>query len=88
MRTRSASAIARSLKICSLLPSATEILYSLDLGNQVVAVTHECDYPPEAQSKPRITENVIDHERLTYLYQGRRFRLTDVSGKVVSALVA
>jgi uncharacterized protein DUF1501 len=30
----------------------------------------------------------IDHERLTYLYQGRRFRLTDVSGKVVSALIA
>jgi uncharacterized protein DUF1501 len=30
----------------------------------------------------------IDHERLTYLYQGRRFRLTDVSGKVVSAVVA
>jgi len=53
------------VKICSLLPSATEILYSLDLGDQVIAVTHECDYPPEAQSKPRITENVIDHERLT-----------------------
>jgi iron complex transport system substrate-binding protein len=53
------------VRICSLLPSATEILYSLDLGDQVVAVTHECDYPPEAQSKPRITENVIDHERLT-----------------------
>jgi iron complex transport system substrate-binding protein len=53
------------VKILSLLPSATEILYSLDLGDQVVAVTHECDYPPEAQSKPRITENVIDHERLT-----------------------
>jgi len=52
-------------KICSLLPSATEILYALDLGDQVVAVTHECDYPPEAQSKPRITDNVIDHERLT-----------------------
>ena len=30
----------------------------------------------------------IDHERLTYMYQGRRFRLTDVSGKVVSALIA
>jgi Protein of unknown function (DUF1501) len=30
----------------------------------------------------------IDHERLTYLYQGRRFRLTDVSGKVVSAVIA
>jgi iron complex transport system substrate-binding protein len=55
----------RVKKICSLLPSATEILYALDLGDQVVAVTHECDYPPEAQSKPRITDNVIDHERLT-----------------------
>jgi iron complex transport system substrate-binding protein len=53
------------VKILSLLPSATEILYALDLGDQVVAVTHECDYPPEAQSKPRITDNVIDHERLT-----------------------
>jgi len=30
----------------------------------------------------------IDHERLTYLYQGRRFRLTDVSGKVVNPLIA
>ena len=53
------------MKICSLLPSATEILFSLGLGDQVVAVTHECDYPPDAASKLRITENVIDHERLT-----------------------
>jgi iron complex transport system substrate-binding protein len=53
------------LKICSLLPSATEILYSLGLGDQIVAVTHECDYPPEASSKPKITDNVIDHERMT-----------------------
>ena len=53
------------MKICSLLPSATEILYSLGLGNDIVAVTHECDYPPEAASKPKVTENVIDHERLT-----------------------
>src|SRR5215831_21365898 len=53
------------LKICSLLPSATEILYSLDLGDQIVAVTHECDYPPASASKIKITENVIDHERLT-----------------------
>jgi len=53
------------LKICSLLPSATEILFSLGLGDQIVAVTHECDYPPDVASKLRITENVIDHERLT-----------------------
>src|SRR6185295_2781750 len=65
LKTRSASAIARSLKICSLLPSGTEILYTLGLGDQVIAVTHECDFPPEAASKPKITENIIDHARLT-----------------------
>ena len=56
---------ARRMKICSLLPSATEILFSLGLGDQIVAVTHECDYPPDTASKPTITQNVIDHERLT-----------------------
>ncbi len=55
----------RDLKICSLLPSATEILYSIGLGDQIVAVTHECDYPPGASLKPTITESAIDHERLT-----------------------
>jgi iron complex transport system substrate-binding protein len=54
-----------NLKICSLLPSATEILYSLGLGDQIVAVTHECDYPPETASKPRITEDLISHARMT-----------------------
>lgn len=53
------------LKICSLLPSSTEILYALGLDDQVVAVTHECDYPPQAMSKPRVTESLIDHQRLT-----------------------
>src|SRR6266704_1915956 len=53
------------MKICSLLPSATEILYSLGLADEIVAVTHECDYPPEAMFKPKITESVIDHEHLT-----------------------
>ena len=52
-------------RIVSLLPSATEILYSLDLGEEIVAVTHECDYPPGAESKVKITESVIDHGRLT-----------------------
>ena len=56
---------ARRMKICSLLPSATEILFLLGLGDKIVAVTHECDYPPDAASKLTITQNVIDHERLT-----------------------
>ncbi|OLC38063.1 MAG: hypothetical protein AUG08_00385 [Acidobacteria bacterium 13_1_20CM_2_55_15] len=53
------------MRICSLLPSGTEILYSLGLGDQVVAVTHECDYPPETAAKPRITEDLIEQGRMT-----------------------
>ena len=53
------------MKICSLLPSSTEILYLLGLGDDVVAVTHECDFPPEAAAKPHVTESIIDHERFT-----------------------
>ena len=50
------------MRICSLLPSATEIVFALGLGDQLVAVTHECDYPPEASSVPAITESLIDHD--------------------------
>jgi len=49
------------MKIVSLLPSATEIVYALDLGDQLSAVTHECDYPPEAALKPVITRSVLPH---------------------------
>ena len=40
------------MRICSLLPSATEILFALGLGDAVVGVTHECDFPPEVAKKP------------------------------------
>jgi iron complex transport system substrate-binding protein len=43
------------MRIVSLLPSATEIVYALGLGDQLVGVTHECDWPPEAASKPAVT---------------------------------
>ena len=42
------------MRICSLLPSATEILYAIGLGDCVVGVTHECDFPPEAARKPAL----------------------------------
>ncbi len=48
------------MRICSLLPSATEILYALGLGDSVVGVTHECDYPPEAAKKPPLIRPRVD----------------------------
>lgn len=51
------------MRICSLLPSATEIAFALGLGDSVVAVTHECDYPPEAKSKPIVVKSSIDAAR-------------------------
>lgn len=48
------------MRIVSLLPSATEALFALGLGDQVVAVTHECDYPPEAASLPIVTRSTLE----------------------------
>ena len=48
------------MRICSLLPSATEIVCQLGLGDHLVAVTHECDYPPQILGLPQITRNTID----------------------------
>jgi len=47
------------MRIASLVPSATEMLYALGLGDQVVAVTHECDYPPAVRSLPHLTKTVL-----------------------------
>src|ERR671922_344571 len=52
-------AILVSMRIASLVPSATEMLFALDLGDSVVAVTHECDYPPRAQQLAHLTRSVI-----------------------------
>jgi iron complex transport system substrate-binding protein len=49
--------------ICSLLPSATEIVFALGLGDRLAAVTHECDFPPEAARLPVSTRSTLDdHE--------------------------
>ena len=47
------------MRIASLVPSATELLFALDLGHSVVAVTHECDYPPGVEELPHLTRSVI-----------------------------
>ena len=48
------------MKICSLLPSATEILYALGLGDHVVGVSHACDFPSDAREKPAVSKSVRD----------------------------
>ena len=48
------------MKICSLLPSATEILYALGLGDHVVGVSHACDFPSDAREKPVVSKSVRD----------------------------
>ena len=47
------------MRIASLVPHATELLFALGLGEEVRAVTHECDYPPAAATRPRLTRDVL-----------------------------
>jgi iron complex transport system substrate-binding protein len=47
------------VRIVSLVPSATETLFALGVGDEVTAVTHECDHPPEALELPKVTRDVI-----------------------------
>ena len=53
------------MRICSLLPGATEIAFALGLGDQIVGVTHECDYPPEATQKSILVHSSIDPAHMT-----------------------
>jgi iron complex transport system substrate-binding protein len=65
------------MRIVSFLPSATETLYELGAGNQIVGVTHECKYPPQARKKPRVIRSSFDPGQMT----GR-----DVDNKVVELM--
>lgn len=47
------------MRIASLVPHATELLFALGLDDEVVAVTHECDFPPRALELPRLTRDVL-----------------------------
>jgi iron complex transport system substrate-binding protein len=48
------------MRIASLVSAGTEMLYALGLGEQVVAVSHECDWPPECRQLPRVTRSNVD----------------------------
>jgi iron complex transport system substrate-binding protein len=47
------------MRIVSLIPSATEILFSLGLDHEIVGVSHECDYPPRAKTKTAVIRSRI-----------------------------
>jgi iron complex transport system substrate-binding protein len=49
------------MRICSLLPSSTEILYALGVGDSVCGVTHECDFPPEVRKKRVVVKSRLPH---------------------------
>jgi iron complex transport system substrate-binding protein len=54
-------------RIVSFLPSATEILYLLECQHLLFGVTHQCNFPSEARSKPQIIKSVFDSESMTSL---------------------
>jgi iron complex transport system substrate-binding protein len=73
------------LRIVSLLPSATEMLFALGLGDSIAGVTHECDFPPEAADKrvvvrPRISGSLSEAEidRLVSEYMARHESLYSI----------
>ena len=50
------------MNIVSLLPSATEVICELGLGDRLVGVTHECDYPAFVKNLPKVTKTLIPHD--------------------------
>ena len=52
------------MRICSLLPSATEMVYALGLGDDLVGVSYACDYPDEAASRPVVSHSLRNVKHL------------------------
>src|SRR3954465_15116342 len=79
------SGIVVSVRIASLVPSATEMLFALGLGNSVVGVTHECDYPEAVAELPHLTRSVIP-EGLTAAEIDRAVRELTEQGRAIYEL--
>src|SRR3981189_2660163 len=50
------------MRVVSLLPSATEILFALGFDREIVGVSHECDFPPKARTKPVVIHSRLPHD--------------------------
>lgn len=75
------------MRIVSLLPSATEILFAIGAGDEVVGVTHECDYPIGVRELPHLTASSLAHDG-TAADIDRHVRATLHSGSSIYALDA
>ena len=53
------------MRICSFLPSTTEIVYELGLGDSLGGITHECNYPPDVKEKKVVIMSFLDHKKLS-----------------------
>ena len=69
------------MKICSLLPSGTEILFALGLGDSVVGVSDLCVYPPETAAKPVVSRSRIDVDSMSSEEVEERMRQILASGE-------
>jgi iron complex transport system substrate-binding protein len=76
------------MRICSLVPAATEILFALGLGDSVVGVTHECDWPPEAERRPAVTASLVQTGDLTSAEIDRAVSATAGGGRPLYAVEA
>jgi iron complex transport system substrate-binding protein len=74
------------VRICSLVPAATEVLYALGLGDDVVGVTHECDWPPEAAEKPVVTASLVQTGDLSSAVIDRTVAETARDGRPLYAI--
>ena len=73
------------MRIASLVPHATELLFALGLGEQVVGVTHECDHPTEARNLPHVTRDVLP-SGLSAAEIDREVRERTERGEAINAL--
>jgi iron complex transport system substrate-binding protein len=76
------------VRICSLVPGATEVLFAIGLGDQVVGVTHECDWPPEAADRPKVTASLLQSGDLTSAEIDRAVSEAASDGKPLYAIDA
>src|SRR5258706_1433042 len=62
---RASAGCGMTRRIVPFLPFATEMACALGLGDQLLGVTHECDFPPEVKKKPIVVRSAVPTERMT-----------------------